>query len=1117
MKSVSNNIWTALVLFALVMGAHATIYDVDLAESGPSPQTINIGVGDTVRWTTTDELFPHSVNSTGGAWIISQQVFDGGPPCTYLFSNTGTYTYFDNGSGMSGTVIVSAANTPPSVAVTSPANNAVLSAPATFAISASASDTGGSVASVEFRLNANVVGTDTTSPYSVTASNITSGTYTISAIATDNLGLKATNTISVVVTVPPTVTISAPTNNVIYLAPATFAVSATASDSDGIANVQFLLNTNSIGTDSTAPYSVTASNIAVGTYTLYAIATDNVGGRTTNSITVIVNGPPTVSITNPTNSSVFGAPATFTVSANASDTGGSIASVQFLIGATSLGTDTSSPYSVTASNIASGNYTLFAIATDNLGTKATNSVAISVITPPTAPSTLTALSTNSSQVYLTWKDNSANETGFVLARSTTSGGPYTDIATVNANVTNFTNIGLSPATTYYYVVRAVISAVSSSNSAPAMATTLPPQGITYNVPVTLSANQLSQQQIVSIPGPFKMVWDSGNIAVSPGVLQPTDTLVVNFNFDRAVQASDLIAMSDTNEGIYWVVGGTGSQSSVMAMNYQWQFFTTSGVIFSTTNSGSGWLRPISGGNVQGVIDTNFVYRLLDLTDSTFTFSGLRLTMVVPTNGAAWTVNTVRVAFGADDVQIISVPNAAPSFVTATPVSSSRMNLTWTDNSTNEAGFIVARGSSSTGPFTDIGTVSANVTTFSNTNLSASTTYFYVVRATNNAGSSANSLVGFARTFDPPPTYQLTTVALTGGTITRDPDQGIYISGDVVNLTATADAGYVFVGWSGDGSGTNNLLTVTMDRNKSITANFMPVSDIIVDNPQATYFGAWNLGSASADKYGSSYHYTATVNGAVTAHATFTPAITVAGKYNIYLSSPGGSTRTANAQVAVAASGVTNTFSVSQTTVFPSVVWKLLVRTMDLSPGNSAFVRLSNNTGETNKLLIADAARFTLINPPVVITPPQNTSVAAGASAKFSVLASGTDLSYQWRLNGTNIAGATGPSYTTPVTKAADNGNTYSVYMTNDAGILLSSSATLTVISAPLQLTGAGFNPQGKFRFQVNADPGSYVVECSSNLVQWTTVTNITLNAAPVLVTDPDSAEQVRFYRSRPLP
>ncbi len=71
------------------------------------------------------------------------------------------------------------------------------------------------------------------------------------------------------------------------------------------------------------------------------------------------------------------------------------------------------------------------------------------------------------------------------------------------------------------------------------------------------------------------------------------------------------------------------------------------------------------------------------------------------------------------------------------------------------------------------------------------------------------------------TYTLTTsVSPTGaGTVSLNPSGGVYTAGTQVTLTATANSGYVFSSWSGDLTGTTNPATITMDSNKTVTANF----------------------------------------------------------------------------------------------------------------------------------------------------------------------------------------------------------------------------------------------------------------------------------------------------------
>jgi autotransporter-associated beta strand protein len=105
-----------------------------------------------------------------------------------------------------------------------------------------------------------------------------------------------------------------------------------------------------------------------------------------------------------------------------------------------------------------------------------------------APGGLAATTVSSGQINLTW-DFVANAASYNVKRSTTNGGPYTIIAT-GVNATNYTDTGLSGATTYYYVVSGVSDGSESANGVQASATTMAsaPAGLTATA---ASANQIS--------------------------------------------------------------------------------------------------------------------------------------------------------------------------------------------------------------------------------------------------------------------------------------------------------------------------------------------------------------------------------------------------------------------------------------------------------------------------------------------------------------------------------------------------------------------------------------------------------------------------------------------------
>jgi uncharacterized repeat protein (TIGR02543 family) len=87
-------------------------------------------------------------------------------------------------------------------------------------------------------------------------------------------------------------------------------------------------------------------------------------------------------------------------------------------------------------------------------------------------------------------------------------------------------------------------------------------------------------------------------------------------------------------------------------------------------------------------------------------------------------------------------------------------------------------------------------------------------------------------FDLPNGWTLNTSVAGGGTIQRNPDLARYPTGTNVTLTAVANTGFAFVGWSGDTRGTNNPVTLTMDGNKTVTASFagIPLRVLTVVNP-----------------------------------------------------------------------------------------------------------------------------------------------------------------------------------------------------------------------------------------------------------------------------------------------
>ena len=123
-----------------------------------------------------------------------------------------------------------------------------------------------------------------------------------------------------------------------------------------------------------------------------ARAYDDKGAVTSASRSFIVTGaataPPTVSLTSPASGASFTAPAKIVLAATAADSDGTVAKVTFFNGSTVIGTDTSSPYTFTWSNVAAGSYTVSAQVTDNSGQVVKSNLAsVSVGSAGTPPPT----------------------------------------------------------------------------------------------------------------------------------------------------------------------------------------------------------------------------------------------------------------------------------------------------------------------------------------------------------------------------------------------------------------------------------------------------------------------------------------------------------------------------------------------------------------------------------------------------------------------------------------------------------------------------------------------------------------------------------------------------------
>jgi len=119
-------------------------------------------------------------------------------------------------------------------------------------------------------------------------------------------------------------------------------------------------------------------------------------------------------------------------------------------------------------------------------------------------------------------------------------------------------------------------------------------------------------------------------------------------------------------------------------------------------------------------------------------------------------------------------------------------------------------------------------------------------------------------FSTPDIYTLTVTSIGSGSVAVDPLQDTYLYDDVVTLTATANAGWTFTGWTGDITSTDNPLSVTVESNISVTANFTQneYSLSVTVDPTGS-------GSVALDPPQGPYHYGDIVTLTPTANAGYT--------------------------------------------------------------------------------------------------------------------------------------------------------------------------------------------------------------------------------------------------------
>jgi len=338
-------------------------------------------------------------------------------------------------------------------------------------------------------------------------------------------------------------------------------------------------------------------------------------------------------------------------------------------------------------------------------------------TIPTAPTGVSATAVSSSQVNLSWTGSTAScSVSYSIFRSTTSGfTPSTSnqIAT-GIFATTFSDTNVAPGTTYFYVIEGVDAAGASSPSNQATATTGP--AIT-NIAI-----------------------NAGGPAVSPFLADE------DFNGGATINHANTIDLSgvtnpapmavyqtgrDTNF-TYTIPGFATGSSQTVRLHFAETFFNTAGSrTFNVSINGTQVLTNFDIYAAAGAQNKAVIEQFTENANSNGQYV-IQFTSVV--NNAL--VSGIEITSGAS----CTAPSA-PSGLSAAAVSSSQINLSWTASTSSCAvTYNVYRSTTSGFTPSSSNQVASGVgtTTFSDTGLTPSTTYFYLVEGVNSAGTSGAS-------------------------------------------------------------------------------------------------------------------------------------------------------------------------------------------------------------------------------------------------------------------------------------------------------------------------------------------------------------------------------------------
>jgi fibronectin type 3 domain-containing protein len=359
------------------------------------------------------------------------------------------------------------------------------------------------------------------------------------------------------------------------------------------------------------------------------------------------------------------------------------------------------------------------------------------VQPPAAPGSLTASAVSGTQINLAWTDNSDNETGFKIERKTGANGTYSQIALVDANVTSFSDTGLSNGTQYFYRVRATNSGGDSAYSNEANATTPTVPAAPTNAQTTLvtqtevdlswidnATNETSYQVWrATAGGSLSLIATLGANSTSYQDLGLTPNTAEDYHI-VAVNSAGSSAYADVSATTLAVPAPTGLQATAgnatVALNWTAVAGATSYNVYRATTSGGEGSTALATG----------------LTSASYTDNAV-------TNGTTYYYEVTAVESGTESLkssEVSATPQVpAPGIPTNVGISAGDkiVNLTWSAVS-GATSYDIYRATTKGGEGTTPYLTGVTTASYSDSGVVDGTTYYYEVSAVNGGGQSAVS-------------------------------------------------------------------------------------------------------------------------------------------------------------------------------------------------------------------------------------------------------------------------------------------------------------------------------------------------------------------------------------------